>query len=230
METIIDVLQAPVEKIDKPKKKSLFDYGEEFKRMESLLIECDGELTEEQEIEWQRIVDLAIEKIDNYIFFLSDLETKRDQYKNWADQYSKKHKTIDNKIKSLKNALAYYMEKTGQKEISGPESGKKVRLVYSEKAEMIEPNQIPVSYLRKFTTQKMSYEEMVKYLRVGGSLEIIETRVITDQDSLDEFIESLGCHIVKEKDFNLTDIKKNLKQGDVVPGAELVKNPSARIY
>ncbi|MEX2345291.1 MAG: siphovirus Gp157 family protein [Balneolaceae bacterium] len=103
--------------VQKPStKESLFSIGEHFYALESLLIENEGEITDEID-QWLSEYQAKEEhKLDAYCYLIQKFEEIAAEAKRLADRSSSYNK----KAKNLKDRLKLYMENRGREKIETP--------------------------------------------------------------------------------------------------------------
>lgn len=97
-------------------KESLFMIGEHFYALESLLMESEGEITEEID-QWLNEYQAKEEdKIDAYCYLIQKFQEIASEAKRLADRSSSYNK----KAKNLKERLKLYLESRGREKIESP--------------------------------------------------------------------------------------------------------------
>jgi hypothetical protein len=97
-------------------KESLFSIGESFYALESLLIETEGEITDEID-QWLTEYEAKEEdKIDSYCFIIQ----KFDEIANESKRLAERAASYSTKVKNLKDRLKLYMEMQGREKIETP--------------------------------------------------------------------------------------------------------------
>lgn len=104
----------------KPAKGTLFDIGADLQAFDDLLNETDGEITSgEAEIAldafFAELKTAQAEKLDGYGNLIRREESLAAAAKATAEQFLAKAKALENRAKSLKNRLLYFLNFTGQK-------------------------------------------------------------------------------------------------------------------
>jgi len=97
-------------------KESLFMIGEHFYALESLLVETEGEITEEIDQWLEEYQAKEEDKIDAYCYIIQKFEEIAAEAKRLADRSSSYNK----KAKSLKDRLKVYLEHRGKDKIESP--------------------------------------------------------------------------------------------------------------
>lgn len=104
-------------KTDTPtQKESLFNIGESFFALESLLFETEGEITEEIDQWLAEYQAKEEEKIDAYCYIIQKFEEIAEEAKRLADRSS----GYRNKVSQLKDRLKTYLEVRGRDKIETP--------------------------------------------------------------------------------------------------------------
>ena len=104
-------------KTDTPiQKESLFNIGESFYALESLLIETEGEITEEIDSWLAEYQAKEEEKIDAYCYIIRKFEEIAEEAQRLADRSS----GYRNKVNQLKDRLKTYLEIRGKDKIETP--------------------------------------------------------------------------------------------------------------
>lgn len=94
-------------------KESLFLIGEHFYALESLIIEQEGEITDEIDQWLEEYQAKEEEKVDAYCYIIQKFEEIAAEAKRLADRSTAYRK----KAKDLKNRLKTYMEKRGNQKL-----------------------------------------------------------------------------------------------------------------
>jgi hypothetical protein len=98
------------------RKETLFTIGESFYALESLLIETDGEITDEID-EWlQEYQAKEDQKVDAYCYLIQKFESIAAEAKRLAERAA----SYNSKVRSLKDRLKIYMELRGRDRIETP--------------------------------------------------------------------------------------------------------------
>lgn len=137
-------------------KESLFEIGEHFYTLESLLIESDGEITEEIDQWLQEYEGKEEDKIEAYCYLIQKFEEIADEAKRLAERSA----IYRNKVTGLKNRLKWYLEIRGKLKVEtsrftvtvcGNGGLQPVRL-----QEGITPDDLPVQFTRTVTEADMN--------------------------------------------------------------------------
>src|SRR5690625_280771 len=94
-------------------KESLFLIGEHFYALESLIIEQEGEITEEIDQWLEEYQAKQEEKVDAYCYIIQKFEEIAAEAKRLAERSTSYHK----KAKQLKDRLKVYLENQGQQRL-----------------------------------------------------------------------------------------------------------------
>ena len=97
-------------------KESLFSIGDSFYALESLLIETEGEITEEIDAWLQEYEAKEEDKIDSYCFLIQKFEDIASESKRLAERSA----SFSTKVKNLKDRLKVYLELRGKEKIETP--------------------------------------------------------------------------------------------------------------
>lgn len=97
----------------------LFEIGEEFERLETVLIESGGEWTEEVEAAFAELGNLERDKVDAYGFLIKGIESRRAAYLKAVEEISAKAAVSKNAVERLKARLGDYLRFRKLKEIKG---------------------------------------------------------------------------------------------------------------
>ena len=97
-------------------KESLFNIGESFYALESLLIENEGEITEEIDQWLAEYQAKESDKIDGYCYLIQKFEEIASESKRLAERAA----SYSTKVKNLKDRLKLYMEVQGREKIETP--------------------------------------------------------------------------------------------------------------
>lgn len=99
--------------------KSLYDISEEFQRLDELLSETGGEITEDHEAKEAELLEFLTKKVDGccgYIQKLKDQVANAQEGKRRLDAFMK---TKNNQIDSFKKYIKRCMDKTGRDRFEG---------------------------------------------------------------------------------------------------------------
>jgi len=94
-------------------KESLFSIGEHFYALESLLIENEGEITDEIDQWLAEYQAKEEEKVDAYCFLIQKFEEIAEESKRLAERSS----SYNTKVKNLKDRLKLYLEIRGKEKV-----------------------------------------------------------------------------------------------------------------
>ena len=97
-------------------KESLFSIGEHFYALESLLMETEGEITEEINQWLSEYQAKEEDKVDAYCYLIQKFEEIAAEAKRLADRSSSYNK----KAKNLKDRLKLYLENRGREKVETP--------------------------------------------------------------------------------------------------------------
>ena len=100
---------------------TLNDIIKKFQEIESMLIEADGEISEEIENQLVENENNLSSKLDGYQKFSIYLNGQSEYLKSVEEQYSKRRKTIENSIKRLRERMLNAMIVTGNDKIKTTE-------------------------------------------------------------------------------------------------------------
>lgn len=101
------------ETVTSPKKESLFSLGEHFYALESLLIETEGEITDELDTWLQEYEGKEEEKIDAYCYVIQKFENISEESRRLAERSS----SYSGKAKNLKDRLKFYLVHRGKERV-----------------------------------------------------------------------------------------------------------------
>lgn len=132
-------------------KESLFEIGQHFYALESLLIDNEGEIDDVID-EWlEEYIVKESEKLDAYCYLIQKYEEIADEAKRLAERSA----SYRNKVNSLKDRLKWYLEVRGKQKVEtsrftitvcGNGGLQPVRL-----QEGINPDDLPVQFTRIVT-------------------------------------------------------------------------------
>lgn len=97
-------------------KESLFNIGESFYVLESLLIETEGEITEDIDQWLAEYQSKESDKIDSYCYLIQKFEDIASESKRLAERAA----SYSNKVKQLKDRLKTYLELQGRDRVETP--------------------------------------------------------------------------------------------------------------
>tara|TARA_Y100000996_G_scaffold277853_1_gene219061 strand:- start:1220 stop:1738 length:519 start_codon:yes stop_codon:yes gene_type:complete len=100
---------------------TLNDIIKKFQEIESMLLEADGEISEEIENQLVENENNLSSKLDGYQKFSIYLNGQSEYLKSVEEQYSKRRKTIENSIKRLRERMLNAMIVTGNDKIKTTE-------------------------------------------------------------------------------------------------------------
>lgn len=97
-------------------KESLFSIGEHFYALESLLIETEGEITDEIDSWLKEYEGKEEDKIDSYCYLIQKFEEIAEEAKRLAERSS----SYSTKVNHLKDRLKSYLEFRGRQKVETP--------------------------------------------------------------------------------------------------------------
>ena len=99
--------------IPSDQKLSLFDIGEHFYALESLIIDNEGEIDDTIDHWLKEYKAQEEDKVDAYCYLINKYQDIADEADRLAQRAKKYHQTVT----ELKNRLKYYMEASGKEKI-----------------------------------------------------------------------------------------------------------------
>ena len=136
-------------------KESLFSIGEHFNALESLMIEHEGEITDEIDTWLSEYQAKEEEKVDAYCYIIQKFEEIAAEAQRLADR-SKHYNT---KVSQLKERLKYYMEKRGKEKLETPRFTVSIcrngGLLPVKLHENVKPEHLPEPFTRTFLEPDM---------------------------------------------------------------------------
>ena len=136
-------------------KESLFKIGEHFYALESLIIEQEGEITDEIDQWLDEYQAKEEEKIDAYCYVIQ----KFDDIAQEAQRLAERSKTYSKKVSQLKDRLKIYLENRGREKVETPRftvticgNGGKLPVKLHED---ITPEDLPDQFTRTFIEPDM---------------------------------------------------------------------------
>jgi len=137
-------------------KESLFSIGEHFYVLESLLIETEGEITDEIDQWLSEYQAKEEDKIDAYCYIIQKFEEISEESKRLAERSSSYNK----KAKSLKDRLKIYLENRGKEKV---ETGRFTVTVCGNGGQLpiklhedVTPDRLPELYVKVFKEPDLS--------------------------------------------------------------------------
>lgn len=97
-------------------KESLFSIGEHFYALESLLMDTEGEITDDIDAWLKEYEGKEEDKIDSYCYLIQKFEEIAEEAKRLAERSS----SYSTKVKDLKDRLKNYLEFRGRQKIETP--------------------------------------------------------------------------------------------------------------
>jgi hypothetical protein len=129
-------------------KESLFNIGESFYALESLLIENEGEITDEIDQWLQEYEGKEEEKIDAYCYVIQKFESIAEESRRLAERSA----SYSGKAKNLKDRLKIYLEHRGKERVETDRFTVTVcgngGLLPVRLNEGIEPDKLPNQFVR----------------------------------------------------------------------------------
>lgn len=136
-------------------KENLFSIGEHFYALESLLIEHEGEITEEIDAWLKEYQAKEEDKVDAYCYIIQKFEEIAEEAQRLADR----SKTYKSKGSQLKDRLKYYLELRGKQKLETPRFTVTIcrngGLLPVRLHENIKPETLPEQFSRTFTEVNM---------------------------------------------------------------------------
>ncbi len=163
-------------------KESLFSIGESFYALESLLIENEGEITEEIDqwlLEYQAKEE---DKMDSYCYLIKKFEEIAEEAKRLAERSTSYNK----KAKDLKDRLKLYLENTGRNKV---ETGRFTISVCGN------GGQLPIRLYEDVTTERLP-EQFIKVYK-EPDLSALRHSIINGDEHAMQFAQVLprGTHL-----------------------------------
>lgn len=209
------------EKLNKPKRKSLFDLTEEYEALMLDIEEAEGVLDED-------LIDrLAIhqedldDKLSNYRYIIKLFESKIGIEESFIEEHVAKKKRAEKAIESIKARLKEAVELLGEVDIvKGKPSSKhikysegKLTLIKTSPVVITAENLIPDKYITvKLEVNQNTLSEILLAFQQEPS-----------QDKLLEIVTTLSSSI-KERVVSKTLLKEDLKNSIEINGASLDTN------
>jgi len=86
-------------------KQSLFDIAHDLRALMDAIIEAGGEITDEQDEQYDALQDAATQKRGAYIFILRELKEEAKALKELEKHYKTRRKAKENAMKRMKDTL-----------------------------------------------------------------------------------------------------------------------------
>lgn len=209
------------EKLNKPKRKSLFDLTEEYEALMLDIEEAEGVLDED-------LIDrLAIhqedldDKLSNYRYIIKLFESKIGIEESFIEEHVAKKKRAEKAIESIKERLKIAVELLGEIDIvKGKPSSKhikysegKLALIKTSPVVVIAETLIPDKYINvKLELNQQLLTEILNKLQ----------DLVNKQDLLD--IVTILSSSIKDRIVLKTPLKKDLQDNITIDGARLDDN------
>lgn len=146
--------------------KSLLAIANEVNSLETMLLESQGEITEEIE-KFLSVKETHLpDKVDSYYFIMEGMKSKEALYKAQADKYASAAKSFRNAQETLKERLKLAMAEMSLDEIKGHAwrfklSASKPSLVVENEAE------IPKEYFVQTIITSLEKDRLLEDLKIG---------------------------------------------------------------
>ena len=153
---------------------NLYQLTTEYKQLESILIENEGELTPELEQALQINQDQLQAKGISYGYVIKSIEAESDIIDAEIKRLTQLKKVRDNAVERLKTTLKQAMEMYGVLELKTPTL--KISFRKSESVEIIDMDLLDEKYITKKTTEMANKTEIKEALKRGEVIEGAELR------------------------------------------------------
>ena len=146
--------------------KSLLAIANEVNSLETMLLESQGEITEEIE-KFLSVKETHLpDKVDSYYFIMEGMKSKEALYKAQADRYAVAAKSFKNAQETLKERLKLAMAEMSLDEIKG--HAWRFKLSASKPSLVIEDQSlIPDAYFVLETTRVLEKDRLLEDLKIG---------------------------------------------------------------
>ena len=153
---------------------NIYQLTTEYKQLESILIENEGELTPELEQALQINQDQLQAKGISYGYVIKSIEAESDIIDAEIKRLTQLKKVRDNAVERLKTTLKQAMEMYGVLELKTPTL--KISFRKSESVEIIDMDLLDEKYITKKTTEMANKTEIKEALKRGEVIEGAELR------------------------------------------------------
>jgi len=152
----------------------LREINEKLQNLESLLAETGGELTDEVQQQLEKVELAENEKLENIGFLILEAKSDSEKFKLEIDRLSKLKKQADNKQKSLKQYLTWYMNLKGYDKFNTDLVKYSFRT--SKSVNITDLNALPDSCIKiEKKADKTVLKELLKVGAVNGA-ELVENK------------------------------------------------------
>ena len=153
---------------------NLYQLTTEYKHLESILIENEGELTPDLEQALQINQDQLQAKGISYGYVIKSIEAESDIIDAEIKRLTQLKNVRDNAVERLKTTLKQAMEMYGVLELKTPTL--KISFRKSESVEIIDMDLLDKKYITKKTTEMANKTEIKEALKRGEVIEGAELR------------------------------------------------------
>ncbi len=153
---------------------NIYQLTTEYKQLESILIENEGELTPDLEQALQINQDQLQAKGISYGYVIKSIEAESDIIDAEIKRLTQLRKVRDNAVERLKTTLKQAMEMYGVLELKTPTL--KISFRKSESVEIIDMDLLDEKYITKKTTEMANKTEIKEALKRGEVIEGAELR------------------------------------------------------
>lgn len=153
---------------------NLYQLTTEYKQLESILIENEGELTPDLEQALQINQDQLQAKGISYGYVIKSIEAESDIIDTEIKRLTQLKKVRDNAVERLKTTLKQAMEMYGVLELKTPTL--KISFRKSESVEIIDMDLLDKKYITVKTTEMPNKTEIKEALKRGEVIEGAELR------------------------------------------------------
>ena len=154
---------------------NIYQLTTEYKQLESILIENEGELTPDLEQALQINQDQLQAKGISYGYVIKSIEAESDIIDAEIKRLTQLKKVRDNAVERLKTTLKQAMEMYGVLELKTPTL--KISFRKSESVEIIDMDLLDEKYITKKTTEMPNKTEIKEALKRGEVIEGAELRI-----------------------------------------------------
>lgn len=157
--------------------KSLVNIINEFSRLDSLLIESGGELTEELEQALALNEKNLQQKVDGYKLYIEHLKTRAEYFKNLENEAKEARKMFENVEDKLKERIKHVMSFLNVNEIEG-ETFRFKLIEGKDKLVVKDEALVSDEYKREVVSLELDKEKLLHDLQSGLKIEGVEIQVI----------------------------------------------------
>lgn len=157
--------------------KSLLNLVNEFQELDRLLIESNGELSDELELALSLNQSQLQTKVDKYKLYLEHLKSRSEYFKSIEEEAKQAKKIFENANEAIKERLKFIMINLNVDELSG-ESYRFKLIDGKDKLVIHDETLISDEYKKEVVSLELDKEKLMKDLQAGLKIDGVDIQVV----------------------------------------------------